>query len=104
MGESWFRIDPDSDWFCISTVNGNTICGDPLEDGVWAIAINEINTNIIFAGTAFSGNVLKSTDGGMNWEMTSLQNIAPKSIECTKDTSIIYVCSGYTDGYALRHK
>jgi photosystem II stability/assembly factor-like uncharacterized protein len=50
--------------------------GDPdivrLKNGVTAIVISPENTDVIYAGTAFNGDVLKTSDWGQNWQLTGL--------------------------------
>jgi photosystem II stability/assembly factor-like uncharacterized protein len=41
-------------------------------DGVVSLSINSIDTKIIYAGTAWRGLLLKSTDAGKNWARTGL--------------------------------
>jgi photosystem II stability/assembly factor-like uncharacterized protein len=43
-----------------------------LRNGVISLAIDPNNTNIIYAGTADAGFVLKSLDAGYTWEVTGL--------------------------------
>jgi hypothetical protein len=76
-GEGWFRIDPDTTWMWMHTLCGDSILvyGDPMEDGITAIAIDPINTNIIFMGTPWSGYLFKSSDGGISWIATCLPEV-----------------------------
>lgn len=43
-----------------------------LRSGVTSIAIDPANPKHVFAGTAWRGDVLRSTDGGQIWETTTL--------------------------------
>jgi hypothetical protein len=76
-GENWFRIDPDTSWIWMPTLCGDSILvyGDPMEDGITAIAINPKNTDYLYMGTAFSGYLFKSSDGGINWIATCLPEV-----------------------------
>lgn len=76
-GESWFRIDPDSLWIWAHTLCGDSIFfnGYPLREGITAIAIDPASTNIVYVGTAFFGEIYKSTDGGINWVLTCLPQV-----------------------------
>lgn len=40
-----------------------------LADGVTTLAIDPSNTNIVYAGTAWRGQVYKSTDAGLTWRV-----------------------------------
>jgi len=51
----------------------NLAKSDTLSDGIISLAIDPKNTNVIYAGTADRGYVLKSTDGGMTWDVTGLR-------------------------------
>jgi photosystem II stability/assembly factor-like uncharacterized protein len=50
-------------WSDITTHNS-------LKDGVESIAFDPLNPQTIYAGTATSGSLLKSTDGGRSWALT----------------------------------
>ena len=50
----------------------NKTSSDSLEDGVISIAIDLIDTNNIYAGTAWRGILWKSTDAGTTWFRTGL--------------------------------
>ena len=53
---------------CIAGVEGWTGVNNGLEKGtIRAIAIDPYDTNFIYAG-CYSGDFLKSTDGGENWQ------------------------------------
>lgn len=73
-GQSWFSFG-DSTY---------------LRDGVSAIALDPENTKVIYAGTYFSGNVLRSFDGGINWNNTGLK-AGIVTIEFSKKTSKWYL-------------
>lgn len=45
---------------------------DSLRDGVVSIAVDPIDTNNVYAGTAWRGILWKSTDAGSNWFRTGL--------------------------------
>jgi hypothetical protein len=73
-GESWFRIDPDSLWIWMLTLCGDSIYvnGYPLLSSITAIAIDPVNTEIIYLGTTELS--FKSTNGGVDWIATCLTN------------------------------
>jgi len=98
-GLHWYIIDPDSDWVC-DTVGGNVYCGNPLRGGITAIAIDPLNTNIIYVGTADNGNVFKSGNGGNSWIDTGLQAFIC-TIEFSKKTSAIYMGGYWTNDYPV---
>jgi hypothetical protein len=100
-GENWFRIDPDSMYIWMPTLCGDSIFVDgyPLQNGIVGIGIDPINTNIIYAGTAFTGNFFKSTDGGTNWIAACFQAGLPTAIEFSKNTSTFYVGTTWTDSF-----
>ena len=50
----------------------NRIMPDSVNDGITSLAVDPINPNNIFAGTAGRGLLLKSTNGGNEWEYTGL--------------------------------
>jgi len=50
----------------------NKTLTDSLVDGVISIAIDPVDTNNIYAGTAWRGIVWKSTDAGATWARTGL--------------------------------
>lgn len=54
-GESWVKIWPDS-----------------LQDGAVSIALDPRNANIVYAGTAWRGLLVKSIDAGLTWFPTGL--------------------------------
>jgi photosystem II stability/assembly factor-like uncharacterized protein len=99
-GESWFRIDPDSNWFC-APGGGGIICIDPLESGVTAIAVDPANTNTVYFGTGWDGYVLKTTDGGVQWEYAGLQAGITCAIEVSDKTSNIYFGTSSTSQYPI---
>ncbi len=43
-----------------------------LSDGATCIAIDPVDTNVVYAGTAWRGIIWKSTDSGENWCQTGL--------------------------------
>lgn len=53
-------------------VEGTGLEENWLESGVTSIAIDPANSQHIFVGTAWRGDVLRSTDGGDTWEPTAL--------------------------------
>jgi len=55
-----------------SGLHWNEIGRDSLRDGVVSIAIDPIDTNNVYAGTAFRGILWKSTDAGTTWFRTGL--------------------------------
>jgi len=98
-GLHWFIIDPDSDWVC-DTIAGKVYCGNPLRNGITAIALDPSNTNIIYVGTANAGDFLKSEDGGNSWIYTGLQ-AAILTIEFSKKTSAIYLGGYWINDYPV---
>jgi len=67
-GVSWFRIDPDTNWVWSS----DSILTDPLEDGITSIAMDPIDTEHLYFGTADTGFLLETIDGGKTWNTTGL--------------------------------
>ena len=67
-GRFYKSIDGGIYWFSL----GDTT---RLRNGVTAIAVDPENTQIIYAGTEYSGNLLKSEDGGLHWQLTSLPEV-----------------------------
>ena len=103
-GEGWFRIDPDITWIWMPTLCGDSIFvyGDPMEDGITAIATEPINTDIIYMGTAYSGYLFKSSDGGISWIATCLPPVGiVNDIEMNPiNTEIIY-CGTWGYGFFI---
>lgn len=70
----------------------NEIGDDSLRDGVVSIAIDPIDTNNVYAGTAWSGILWKSTDAGVNWFRSGLGEIGVHDIFINpKEPAVIYV-------------
>lgn len=83
--------------------NWNIIGGDSLGDGVISIAINPVDPNIIYAGTAGACFVWKSIDAGHSWKRTGLgENGLIKSI-CINptDTEQIFVGTAMQGGVPI---
>ena len=53
----------------------NAIGDDSLRDGVVCLAIDPIDTNIVYAGTSWRGILWKSTDAGVTWFRTELGEV-----------------------------
>jgi len=51
-----------------------------LHLGVISIAVHPETTDIVYAGTEGFGNLLKTTDGGLTWALTGLQNAYPVDV------------------------
>jgi type IX secretion system substrate protein len=102
-GENWSRIDPDTMWIWMPTLCGDSIFvnGYPLRSGIVGIGIDPVNTNIIYAGTNYTGNLFKSTDGGVSWIAACLQAGLPTTIEFSKNTSTIYVGTSWSDDFPV---
>jgi len=103
-GESWFRIDPDTSWMWMPTLCGDSIFvyGDPMEDGITAIAIEPININNVYMGTAFNGYLFKSSDGGINWIATCLPQVGiVNSIEVNPLSTEIIYCGTWGYGFFI---
>ncbi len=95
--------------FWISTNGGNswaTTTDNIPSLGVTAIAIDPVNTNIIYIGTGDgdggdcnSVGVLKSTDGGLTWNSTGLNWLVQNGIQVSKliidptNTNIIFAAT-----------
>lgn len=81
------------------STNGGTTwypIGDPhplIQEGVNAIEVNPLSSNIVFIATAFSGNILRSINYGVTWATTSFPQIGRVyDIHISEyDTSTIYV-------------
>lgn len=58
----------------------NKTSSDSLRDGVVSIAVDPIDTNNVYAGTAFRGILWKSTDAGVTWFRTGLGEIGVHNI------------------------
>jgi photosystem II stability/assembly factor-like uncharacterized protein len=71
-----------------------------LRNGVVSIAIAPDSSNIIFAGTEFSGDILKSTDYGEDWDTTGFVSDGSiiYSLQFAKTSSTIY--AGSSPGYS----
>ncbi|PJB02445.1 MAG: hypothetical protein CO127_00150 [Ignavibacteria bacterium CG_4_9_14_3_um_filter_36_18] len=70
----------------------NEIGNDSLNDGVVSIAIDPIDTNVIYAGTAWRGILWKSTDAGNTWFHTGLGELGVHDIFIDPQTpTILYV-------------
>ena len=72
----------------------NEIGADSLSDGVISIAIDPIDTNNVYAGTAWRGILWKSTDAGNSWFQTGLvetSNLMYLVEVNPKHSNIIYV-------------
>jgi photosystem II stability/assembly factor-like uncharacterized protein len=83
-GKFYRSIDGGKNWNSL----GDTTA---LSNGVVSVAIDPDSSNVIFAGTEGIGNILKSTDYGVNWILTGLVNVGIiYSIEFVKGTSTIY--------------
>jgi photosystem II stability/assembly factor-like uncharacterized protein len=101
-GASWSRIDPDSNWYGIRTVSGDTLWGDPLEEGVTAIGINPLNSACLYEGTPMRGLVAKSPDGGRSWRRTGHEEGGiPTSIVFSTDTSTILLGCSWFNRYPV---
>ncbi|MEW6509215.1 MAG: hypothetical protein AB1432_15895 [Bacteroidota bacterium] len=70
----------------------NEIGSDSLSDGVVSIAIDPIDTNNVYAGTAWRGILWKSSDAGSNWFRTGLGETGIVDIVAVnpKQSNIIY--------------
>lgn len=72
----------------------NEIGDDSLHDGVFSIAIDPLDTNNIYAGTAFRGILWKSIDAGNTWFRSGLGEtglLIHDVLIDTQEPSIIYV-------------
>ncbi len=91
-GRFYKSIDGGIHWFSL----GDTT---RLRNGVTAIAVDPENTQIIYAGTAYSGNLLKSIDGGNNWQVTSLPEVGiVRDIKVDPFNSNKIFCGTWHDG------
>jgi photosystem II stability/assembly factor-like uncharacterized protein len=86
------------------TVNGGDFWVDisdtifPLHESITKIAINPVNNQMVLVGTAGSGQLMRTTDGGLTWLATGLQLDQVNDIEIdSRDPNIIYV-GGHTGG------
>ncbi len=68
-GGFYKSIDRGNTWF---EIEGNELPENRLKAGVTSIAINQENTDEIYVGTAFVGDVLRSLDAGNTWETTTV--------------------------------
>ncbi|NIT55318.1 MAG: T9SS type A sorting domain-containing protein, partial [Aliifodinibius sp.] len=80
-------------WECIS----NTIA--QLHESITKIAINPLNTQIVFVGTGGSGDVMRTTDGGLTWIPTGLQLDAVYDLEIDSRNPDIVYAGGTTGGF-----
>lgn len=70
FGGSFYKsIDGAETW---TEIDGEGLEENWLRSGVTSIAIDHTNPLQIFVGTAWKGDVLRSTDGGNTWETTKL--------------------------------
>ena len=69
----------------------NEIGNDSLSDGLVNIAIDPIDTNNIYAATAWRGILWKSTDAGSNWFRTGSGETKSRDIFIDPKTSILYM-------------
>ncbi len=69
-----------------------------LRDGVVSIAIAPDSSNIVFAGTSWLGDILKSTDYGEDWEPTGFvsNDGIIYSLQFANTSSTIYAGSSWT--------
>lgn len=67
-GLSWLRIDPDTNWVWSS----DSILVDPLQDGITSITMDPADTEHLYFGTADTGFLLETIDGGKTWNTTGL--------------------------------
>ena len=72
-----------------------------LRDGVSALAIHPDSSNIIYAGTAYSGNLLRSIDYGVTWSLTGFAAGIIYSIQFGSKSSTIYVGSSANNGFPV---
>ena len=81
-------------------MNWNEIGNNSLLDGVFNIAIDPIDTNNIYAGTAWRGILWKSIDAGNIWFRTGLgeKGLIHDIFINSQSHSIIYVGT-YTPGF-----
>lgn len=68
-GSLYKSTDGGASW---NELKSNGLKKDYLKNGVVSLAIDPNQTNTIYAGTSFTGDVLKSTNGGDSWEATGL--------------------------------
>lgn len=74
----------------------NTVPSDSLREGVISIAVDPVDTNIVYAGTAWRCFVWKSTDAGKTWFNTEANNEGAPIYDILIDpnnNSTVYVCS-----------
>ena len=91
-GELYKTTDGGDFWVDISNTIGQ------LHHGITKIAINPFNTQIVLVGTAWSGDVMRTADGGLIWLSTGLQLDLVYDIEIDpRDPDIIYA-GGFTGG------
>ncbi len=80
-------------WYCFA--------GTILRDGVTALAIHPDSSNVIYAGTAWSGNIFKSSDHGITWNLTGFKTGITNSIQFGSKSSTIYIGSYWSDNYPV---
>jgi len=68
---------------------------------VRCIAIDDQDPNIIYLGTADIGDVLKSTDGGENWEKTGLRETCVFVYDILIDDNTIYALLDYNTKFDI---
>lgn len=75
-GTLYRSVDAGETWKDIGGTDTVYDPGDPdivrLKNGVTAIAIHPESTNVVYAGTAWHGDVLKTIDWGQSWQLTGL--------------------------------
>jgi photosystem II stability/assembly factor-like uncharacterized protein len=65
--------------------------GNAWPYGIYALLVDPVNTNIVYAGTQYDG-VYKSTDGGQNWKPTELKNLRVNYIAYDpSDSKAVYI-------------
>lgn len=64
-----------------------------LAKGPTAIAINPESTNVVYAGTNYNGNIMKSTDHGVTWNYTGLADGVTRIIKFNPFTNTVYTGS-----------
>lgn len=70
FGGSFYKsTDRGETW---SEIEANGLSEDRLKSGVTSIAINQVNSDHIYVGAAFVGDVLRSINAGETWEITNL--------------------------------
>lgn len=73
----------------------NAVPSDSLKEGVISIAVDPVDTNIVYAGTTWRCYVWKSTDAGKTWFNTGANegSMAYDILIDPNNNSTVYVCS-----------